>query len=264
MPLTFAEIAPLMRGHYVDEPTMWSALKPLTALILDRAMRLAPTADRRPFALDVLVDLARVIKRREGLSFKGPHPLDFTGWLIKNVRRVALSGLRSLRSKVRETTEDALPSTPPPEEDVPDTSEAMARQRATDIWEKLRASECPPAYRLALFAWYWPGQLVRDDLVALSQQVERGKLEQRSGLVRPVDQAWPALRSLWRYFPSGVRRSGAAQSRLAWIVRSDTIDYRAWSSDSKVLRAARETIGKWHLRGRKWLEHRATPDGGAA
>jgi len=264
MPLTLADVAPLMRGHYVDQTTMWSALERLEAQVIDCALRLAPSGDRRGFAVEVLADLALAISRRAGLAFEGEPPTDYTGWLVLNIRRVALDRLRRLRAEVRADLPQERIEEPTSADEPAATDEAAIHQRTFDVWEKLRASDCPPAYRLALFAWYWPRQLTRDDLVSLSRQVERGKLEQRSGLVRPVEQAWPLSRKLFCHFNDGIQRNGKAQSAFAWIVRSDAPRFSAWAEDRRAERAARETIGKWHVRGRKWLEQRATPDGGAA
>ena len=78
MPIPFAAIAPLLRSHFVDRATMWSALgsEAVKALILDRARRLAPPGqvDACEFAVRVLADFALTIDRRRGLALDGPPP----------------------------------------------------------------------------------------------------------------------------------------------------------------------------------------------
>lgn len=264
MPVALAEVLPIMRGPHFSQAAVGAALERLAPRIIAYARSLAPDGDRADFARDVFVALGLAILRKQGLGPPKvlPRGDNYQGWLLVRVRSLALDLARKRRRETRhETSFEALAEadagvTAAPAEDAQPEETGLRSGRAGDVWEKLRESGCPPNYRLALFAWYWPAQLVRDDLEALAERTQRGKHDQASGLVRPVARAWPLLDLLRQRRPQGIARCGPAEDRFAWIVRSETPKFGAWAEDRRELRKARETVGKWHLRGRRWLEER--------
>lgn len=255
MAISRDEVLPLMRGGYVSEASMWAALESLGERIVAAVTRLAPGDDRRGFAIEVLAELGIAIKRRNGLAplQDPPRNADYSGWLFANANRVAKDLRRAhykeeaIRAAQDELEEERLRA--PADEPWGDDDAGYVAL----IWAKLRATECRPAYRLTLFAWYWPEQLARADVQALADDVPRGKKDQISGLIRPVDDAWRLLIRFRRIFPRGVRRRGPAGDRFAWIIRSDTPAFAAWAADKRVLHTARSLIEKWHTRAREWL-----------
>jgi|GEM_PF-2845536 len=261
MPVTLAEVLPLMRGHYLPGE-MWAALTRLGPCITACARKLAPDADRAAFASETLSHLGLRIYRKGGENPPAGEPrgADYTGWLLVRVRSVALDLLRAERRRTRteepfdELTETSSTLTASPDKAGEPDEETSAAKHGT--WDRLRQSSCPPNYRLALFAWYWPTQLAEGDLVAVAEQAQRGKSGQAAGLVRPVVRAWPLVVRLGDWRPQGIARHGPAEDRFAWIVRSETPGFKAWAEDRAELRRARETVGKWHLRARKWLTER--------
>ena len=250
------DLRPLLRGHYTTPQVMWQALGRVAGFVAGIVTRRAAKAEREALVSDVLDDLAARVERGKGLPCSAPE--DKLGpWFASCVANSA----RDVQRKQRR--HDARFEPASDVDDEAGTSDRAAPAQvseesapASKVWDPLESDECPPNYRLALKAWHTPQRFSRRDVEAIAADVQQGKPSQKAGLARPVERAWPLLLQIAQRWPDGVARRRAAIDRFAFTVRSDAPKYSAWAADVKALRAARETVGKWHVRGRQWLRAR--------
>lgn len=245
---TPADLKPLLRGHYTTPQAMLEALGRNHALVTTLVGRLVGAAERDERVSDVVVNLAARAERGQGLRCDVPEA-KLAAWFARCVANSLRDVLRAQR-RYAARFEDVEPdpgAAPAPDEDV--KSDGIERH---PIWDLLDDEACPPNYRLTLKAGYVPRRMTRRDVEVLAERSQRGKVDNESGLVRPVERAWPLLRQIAVRWPSGVALPVRRFRRFAFTVRSIEQSFSVWSADPKS-ETDRATVVTWHLRARKWM-----------
>ncbi len=266
MQLSPDDIRPFLRDHYTSSAAIWATLERRVGAFI---LALAGKLDRdncADVAHDAMVALVERAERQGGLG-SPPSNDAVVPWFKRCVLNQVRDLLRKQRRRadrfevpVRERQRDDAA-------DEPDEADAAGHEHASKVddagrpglerlWTPLEDAACPPNYRLAVKAWYFAHKLDRTDVDRLAERNQSGKTDQRSGLVRPVERAWALLLQIRGRWPDGIARRADAIDRFGFTVRSDAQRYSDWAADKKAVRAARETVGKWHIRGRQWLEAR--------
>lgn len=252
MQIAVSTVRPLFSAHFEGIDVARAALRALVPHIEKLVTRLKREPHVKPDELfsDVCLDLL-VKLERGGLR---PRPEVTEAAYGRFFARCVINATRDAMRKRRrlQTREVELDHEPPDSTATGDDGQEVLD--AEGLWARLRAADCPPAYRLVLLTWYRPAALCSNDLDDLKRQPARGKTDQTSGLVRDAAPAWVLLQKLRSYYPRGVARLRPGIDRFAFTVRSDAPRFKAWTEDGKALVAARDTVGKWHTRGRQWLE----------
>jgi len=274
-PLTLGDLAPILRGTFEGR-------EGLTAFVRryrDELARLASSQarahdDPRTFAGEVVNQFMVKVLVKEGLPPpQEPRP-NYWAWLA----RAIVNQARDLNRKARHHDDtlgesddlnaprpDDSPAPPSPEAEAVRASEQRARiERCNRALTMVDDPSFAPNYRLALIAWHWFSRIRQDHLETVANQPTRGRAGTITGLARPVAEAWPLARRLSLRLPDGIADRGDAQDEFAWIVRATHAIFSAWLEDTKAVRSARETIGKWHQRGRAELERRMRSTGAEA
>ena len=246
--LTPVELKPLIAGSYSTSQAMWQAFVPVAAFVSKIVSKHVPRPERDAVAMDVWHGLAERAERHGGLTCEAPEHKQIA-WFS----RVVTNAVKDLVAKERRRAANVARAEVPPL-DAPSDDEPVLQPDA--LWDPLEQDACPPNYRLALKAWYCATRLAQRDVEALAERSQRGKVDQKSGLVRPAAPAWALLRQLKRDWPDGVSRRRPGIDRFAFAVRSDATDFAAWVAAKKVASAEREAVGKWQVRGRRWLAER--------
>lgn len=251
MQIEASTVRPLFSVHFEGIDVARAALSALVPSIGELVKRLARGIDPRELVSDVFVDLLGKLERgglRLTTELAEASYVSFFARCVINAARDAL------RKRTRVRTREVELDREPPDSTTPGSSDEQEVLDAEGLWARLRAADCPPAYRITLLTWYRPAALCSNDLDDLKRQPVRGKTHQASGLVRALEPAWMLLQKLRHHYPRGIARQRPGIDRFAFTVRSDAPRFKAWTEDGKALIAARETVGKWHTRGRQWLE----------
>ncbi|MBL8787815.1 MAG: sigma-70 family RNA polymerase sigma factor [Deltaproteobacteria bacterium] len=275
LPVTFGDIAPLLRGTFEGR----EGLAAFVRRYRDELVRFASSQaqahdDPRSFAGEVLSQFIVKVQAKDGLPPPREPRADYWGWLALTIVRTARDLNRKSRRHDEKQSElddasdprpESLERPPSPEDEVVRAIEQRARsERAKQALAVIQDPSFPPNYRLALIAWHWFSLIRQDHLETVANQPNRGRAGTVTGLARPVAEAWPLARGLSLRLPEGIADRGDAQDEFAWIVRATHALFSAWLEDTRAVRSARETIGKWHQRGRAELEQRMPPTRGEA